>query len=73
MSAELLPRDSSTSTGDDDDLCHLFCCDENWSACGVDLTGDLVSDDDDEPVCVVCEDLFPLGCANPDCPERAAP
>jgi hypothetical protein len=72
MSASLLePVITDAPSDPDDDLCHLYCCDENLSACGLDLTGEEVSQDDDEPVCVVCEDLWPLGCPNPDCPEQS--
>lgn len=47
-------------TGCDDDLNHLYCCDENRSLCGIDLTDVPVVDvdpDEDPDLCVVCRDL----------------
>ena len=43
--------------GDDDDLDHYYCCDENRALCGKDLTEVPISELSDEALCVVCRDL----------------
>jgi hypothetical protein len=46
-----------TDANDDDDLDHEFCCFEDWSLCGRDLSGaDLVDEGTDLPnICIVCD------------------
>lgn len=46
----------------DDSLTHYYCCDENQSLCGVDLTDVPVGSSDDDLLCIVCTDLNGLPC-----------
>lgn len=52
------------SNGDDDDLNHLYCCDERRGLCGTDLTDatEYEFDHDSPGVCVVCRDLAFVAC-----------
>jgi hypothetical protein len=43
-------------TGDDTDLCHLTCYDDNIAMCGLDVTGhDWIGDNVDLPPCLLCD------------------
>jgi hypothetical protein len=55
------PAPVTTDTGDSDTV-HTYCeCDPDIGLCGEDLTGAGYQRDDD-PLCVVCEDLLYLPC-----------
>lgn len=44
--------------GTDDDLDHLFCCDENVAMCGADISDDEIVEDGSLLFpCVVCKDM----------------
>lgn len=52
----------------DDNLCHLYCCDENLSLCGADLSTtpiDLNPAPEDE--CIVCHSIEDTAAACPGC------
>lgn len=46
-----------TDADDDDELDHYFCCFEDWSLCGRDLSGAELVDESTEPpnICIVCD------------------
>jgi hypothetical protein len=48
---------------DDDDFDHIFCCEENRSLCGVDLTGveEHTGCTADCHICPMCEVIFNAG------------
>lgn len=57
-----------------DDICHLWCCNEDVAMCGADITGEPPCphpDDEDCPACPMCslvEDEA-LPCPVPGCPD----
>jgi hypothetical protein len=51
-----VPPDSGTG------IVHTYCCDENRSLCGLDITTEpLVADPDPADECVVCAELDDVG------------
>jgi hypothetical protein len=60
----------AATTGIGPDVAHIYCCDENWSWCGVDISGDsLCLDDDCCPACPLCLLAEPgLGCCGSETP-----
>lgn len=51
---ELVLNDNS---GDDDDSCHLWCCNPDWSLCGIDISGHPIKFGEitDDIVCPLCD------------------
>jgi hypothetical protein len=57
-----------------DDIVHYYCCDENLSRCGLDITDEPeVYGTPEEQCCEICVNRARLGapCPDPDCPRRA--
>lgn len=49
------PRLASSGEDEDDEITHLWCCDENISMCGLDISGDRIDQDaPDEQTCKLC-------------------
>lgn len=68
MTTATLPAPVVPST--DDGLVHTYCCDENWSLCGLDITAEPeVAYSDSSDRCVVCAELDERGgpCGVPGC------
>lgn len=51
----------------DDSLDHVYCCDENVSLCGLDLSDVPIVKLDADRLCKICEELADLPCG-PECP-----
>lgn len=72
MSAVVVEPAERTSSGDGDEdrINHWWCCDPFRALCGADLSGCTDENEDEDPCCVVCNDLEAqdLGCIAPDCP-----
>lgn len=44
--------------GTDDELDHIFCCNEDLALCGADISGtEFISDDEELFPCVVCNEM----------------
>lgn len=54
----------------DDDLDHLYCCDRDVSLCGLDISDAPEAYDDDEPLCVVCDEVDRSGAACDGCRDQ---
>jgi len=66
MSTMTLTREQSPDTGDDDEIVHAVCCNEDEALCGEKLRGIECSIDDD-PLCVTC-DIILSGALGWTCP-----
>lgn len=57
MSTATLPQPDLAPPDEDDDLTHLFCCDETRSPCGIDVSDfeDVGVVDAAPDVCAMCE------------------
>lgn len=55
----------------DPDECHLYCCSEDVSLCGLDISdaNEREVPPDDDAVCLVCGALEDIPCG-PGCPKR---
>lgn len=60
MSARLVVQLGRTLPLCKDDLTHYYCCDENASLCGFDITNAHETEMDTD--CVVCNELAELDC-----------
>ncbi|WP_406153155.1 hypothetical protein OG217_05535 [Streptomyces sp. NBC_01023] len=57
-----LPQVASTGAA----IAHTYCCEPDWSLCGVDLS-DLATSGNGDQECVVCVDLLASGAVCPGC------
>lgn len=54
-----------------DELVHLWCCDNNMSICGLDITDEThMPDAAEDQYCEICDnkDRLNVPCGHPDCP-----
>lgn len=52
---EAAPQCALSDEDADDEVTHLWCCDENISMCGLDISGDPIDQDaPDEQNCTLC-------------------
>lgn len=74
MTIDTLPRPTMPGpVGTDEDLIHLWCCDENVALCGVDLAGEVVSESfREDDICPLCRLVDNAGgsCGAAGCPDE---